>query len=83
MTTPNPIEEIKATPHQLGADAAFDIHRIFADLRNVQACSSRSYVDLPPRRTTRCNGAAVRTFLAMMNQLPLPADHERSVAKAL
>lgn len=30
------------------------------------------------RRTKRCNGAAVRTFLAMMNQLPPPADRNRS-----
>lgn len=52
MTTPNPIDEIKAIRHQLGADAGFDIHRIFDELRNVQACSSRSYVDLPPRRTS-------------------------------
>ncbi len=50
MTTPNPIEEIKAIRHQLGADAGYDIHRIFAELRNTQASSGRSYVDLPPRR---------------------------------
>ncbi|TWU40857.1 hypothetical protein [Novipirellula artificiosorum] len=50
MTTPNPIEEIKAIRHQLGADAGYDIHRIFAELRNARASSGRSYVDLPPRR---------------------------------
>lgn len=50
MTTPNPIEEIKAIRHRLGADAGFDIHRIFAELRNVRSSSERSYVDLPPRR---------------------------------
>ncbi|WP_413431601.1 hypothetical protein [Crateriforma spongiae] len=50
MTTPNPIEEIKAIRHQLGADAGYDIHRIFAELRNMQTSSGRSYVDLPPRR---------------------------------
>ena len=50
MTTLNPVEEIKAIRHQLGADAGFDIHRIFADLRDAQACSNRLYVDLPPRR---------------------------------
>ena len=50
MTTPNPIEEIKAIRHQLGADAGYDIHRIFAELRNARCRSDRSYVDLPPRR---------------------------------
>jgi hypothetical protein len=50
MTTPNPIEEIKAIRHQLGADAGYDIHRIFAELRDTRARSKRSYVDLPPRR---------------------------------
>ena len=50
MTTPNPIEEIKAIRHRLGADAGYDIHRIFAELRNARASSERSYVDLPPRR---------------------------------
>jgi hypothetical protein len=29
-------------------------------------------------RTMRCNGAAVETFLAMMSQLPPPADRGRS-----
>ena len=52
MTTPDPIEEIKEIRHQLGADAGYDIHRIFAKLRDAQASSNRSYVDLPPRRIT-------------------------------
>ena len=52
MTTPNPIEEIKAIRHRLGADAGYDIHRIFAELRDAQVSSGRSYVDLPPRRVT-------------------------------
>lgn len=50
MTAPNPIEEIKAIRHRLGADAGYDIHRIFAELRDARASSERSYVDLPPRR---------------------------------
>ena len=50
MTTPNPIEEIKAIRHRLGADAGYDIHRVFAELRDARASSGRSYVDLPPRR---------------------------------
>ncbi len=50
MTTPNPIEEIKAIRHRLGADAGYDIHRIFAELRDARASSGRAYVDLPPRR---------------------------------
>lgn len=47
---PNPIDEIKQIRHQLGADAGFDIHRIFADLRATQASSGRSYVQHSPRR---------------------------------
>jgi len=50
MTTPNPIEEIKAIRHRLGADAGYDIHRVFAELRDARASSGRAYVDLPPRR---------------------------------
>jgi len=47
---PNPIDEIKQIRHQLGADAGFDIHRVFAELRQLQATSGRSYVDHPARR---------------------------------
>lgn len=47
---PNPIDEIKQIRHQLGADAGFDIHRIFAELRASQASSGRSYVEHSPRR---------------------------------
>ena len=50
MMTSNPIEEIKQIRHQLGADADFDIHRIFAELRFSQASSGRSYVRGTPRR---------------------------------
>lgn len=50
MTIPNPIEEIKAIRHRLGADAGYDIHRVFAELRDARESSGRSYVDLPPRR---------------------------------
>jgi hypothetical protein len=49
MMTPNPIEEIKRIRHQLGAEAGYDIHRVFADLRAAKASSDRVYVDLPPR----------------------------------
>lgn len=37
MTTPNPIEEIKAIRHRLGAEAGYDIHRVFAELRSAMA----------------------------------------------
>ncbi len=50
MTTLNPIEEIKQIRHQLGANAGFDIHRIFAELRASQAASGRSYIHGTPRR---------------------------------
>ncbi|MEZ6128823.1 MAG: hypothetical protein R3C59_09085 [Planctomycetaceae bacterium] len=32
------------------------------------------------RRAKRCNGAAVATFLAMVSQLPPPADPDRFLA---
>ena len=50
MMASNPIEEIKQIRHQLGADADFDIHRIFAELRSSQSSSGRSYVHGTPRR---------------------------------
>lgn len=50
MTT-NPIDEIKQIRHKLGADANFDIHRIFAELRELQTNSGREYVVSAPRRT--------------------------------
>ncbi len=43
MTT-NPIDEIKRIRHQLGADANFDVSRIFNDLREQRARSSRTYL---------------------------------------
>jgi len=53
--TQNPIDEIKQIRHQLGADAGFDIHRIFEDLRATQASSGRSYVQHSPRRVSYNN----------------------------
>lgn len=50
MTTLNPIDEIKRIRHQLGADVDYDVRRVFAELRELQATSSRSYVQHPPRR---------------------------------
>lgn len=45
--TPNPIEEIKQIRHQLGAEADFDVHRIFQQLREQQAVSDRTYTATP------------------------------------
>lgn len=50
MTTPNPIEEIKAIQHRLGAEVGFDIHRVFAELRDLEKTSGRTYVHHAPRR---------------------------------
>ena len=55
MKTLNPIEEIKQIRHQLGANAGFDIHRIFAELRASQAASGRSYIHDTPRRIADSN----------------------------
>ncbi len=70
---PNPIEEIKEIRHQLGADAGFDIHRIFADLRASQASSGRSYVQHSPRRVTDKN-AMHRSSEAERSEVEKPAS---------
>ena len=45
--TPNPIEEIKQIRHQLGAEAGFDVHQVFQQLREQQAVSHRTYSSKP------------------------------------
>ncbi len=52
---PDPTAEIKRIRHQLGADANFDLGRIFADLRRQQENSHRKYVRLPHRKPTDNN----------------------------
>jgi len=47
---PDPTAEIKQIRHQLGADADFDLDRIFNDLQRRQATSGRHYVRLPGRK---------------------------------
>ncbi|MEZ6033323.1 MAG: hypothetical protein R3C17_09535 [Planctomycetaceae bacterium] len=41
----NPTEEIKQIRHELGRQAEFSVHRIFADLRIQRQSSGRKYVD--------------------------------------
>lgn len=48
--TQNPIEEMKQIRHQLGAEAGFDVHRIFQQLRDQQAVSNRTYSSKPQPR---------------------------------
>ena len=52
---PDPTDEIKRIRHRLGADANFDLGRIFADLRRQQESSPRTYVRLPSRKPTDNN----------------------------
>ena len=52
---PDPRAEIKRIRHQLGADADFDLGRIFADLRRQQENSHRKFVRLPHRIPTDNN----------------------------
>lgn len=52
MTLPNPIDEIKRIRHELGANVDYDIHRVFAELRELQSSSGRSYVRYKPRRVS-------------------------------
>ena len=47
---PDPTAEIKRIRHQLGADDGFDLDRIFARIRRVQAESGRKSVRRPPRK---------------------------------
>ena len=47
---PDPTVEIKQIRHQLGADADYDLDRIFDNLRRRQATSRRQYVRLPSRK---------------------------------
>lgn len=47
---PDPTTEIKRIRHQLGADADYDLGRIFNDLHRRQATSARHYVRLPLRK---------------------------------
>ncbi len=41
----NPTEEIKRIRHELGRQAEFSVHRIFADLRIQRRSSGRKYID--------------------------------------
>jgi hypothetical protein len=50
MMIPDPTEEMKAIRHRLGAEFAYDLDRIFADIQRRQAESGRTYVTRPSRR---------------------------------
>jgi len=43
----NPIEEIKAIRHQLGATAGYDVHRVFGELQELRSKSRRRYLEPP------------------------------------
>ena len=47
---PDPTAEIKRIRHELGAADGFDVGRIFARLRRLEAESGRLVVRRPPRR---------------------------------
>jgi hypothetical protein len=47
---PDPTAEIKRIRHQLGADDGFDLDRIFARIRRVQAESGRKCIRRPSRK---------------------------------
>ena len=48
----NPTEEIKQIRHELGRQAEFSVHRIFAELRIQRQSSGRKYVDAGISGTT-------------------------------
>ena len=41
----NPTEEIKQIRHELGRQAEFSVHRIFADLRIQRQSSDREHIE--------------------------------------
>ncbi|WP_145384894.1 hypothetical protein [Stieleria neptunia] len=47
---PDPTAEIKRIRHQLAADDGFDLDRIFARIRRVQAESGRTCIRRPSRK---------------------------------
>ena len=49
----NPTEEIKQIRHELGRQAEFSVHRIFADLRNQRQSSGRKYINAVATGITR------------------------------
>ena len=48
-----PTEEIKQIRHELGRQAEFSVHRIFADLRNPRQSSERKYINAVATGTTK------------------------------
>ena len=50
---PDPTAEIKRIRHQLGAEDDFDLDRIFARIRRVQAESGRRSVRRPSRKPAK------------------------------
>ena len=69
--TLSPIDEIKQIRHKLGADAGFDVSRIFADLREQHRTSSRTYVDTS--NTIADNHAIDRSGEAMRSEVENPS----------
>lgn len=51
----HPIDEIKRIRHELGAEAGFDVRRIFDQLRSRQANSGQNYVRRAPKRIVEGN----------------------------
>lgn len=47
---PDPTAEIKRIRHELGAADGFDVSRIFARLRQMEAASDRKIIRRSPRR---------------------------------
>ena len=52
---PDPTAEIKRIRHELGAADGFDVRKIFARLRQLEADSDRKIVRRPPRRIADIN----------------------------
>ncbi|HMO13348.1 MAG TPA: hypothetical protein PKD64_06300 [Pirellulaceae bacterium] len=74
---PDPTAEIKRIRHELGAADGFDVERIFARLRRLEAEFDRTVVRRPPRRIVD-NNAVHRSDEAarseMENLSPPPVD---------
>ncbi len=77
---PDPTAEIKRIRHELGAADGFDVSRIFARLRQLEADSDRKIVRRPPRRIADNNAmhrSGEVTRSDMENLSPRPGEPGR------
>lgn len=70
---PDPTAEMKRIRHELGAADDFDVRRIFARLRRLEAKSDRTIVRRDPRRIAD-NNAMHRSGKAASSEIENPSS---------